>query len=117
MKWPVYAPRDAQSAKSRQVWTPTVARELRRNGSKTQGYRPSYAQQQASARRWRGCLDRDPLLREQVLARLGPPTQVSTALESGGTVISHETIYASSTAGPAKTGDCGQIRRPAFVPE
>ena len=32
----------------------TVARELRRNGSKTQGYRPSYAQQQAAARRWRG---------------------------------------------------------------
>ena len=77
----------------------TVARELRRNGSKTQGYRPSYAQQQASARRWRGSrLDRDPLLREQVLARLGQgwsPQQVSGrfALESGGTVISHETIY------------------------
>ena len=77
----------------------TVARELRRNGSKTQGYRPSYAQQQASARRWRGSrLDRDPLLREQVLTRLGQgwsPQQVSGrfALESGGTVISHETIY------------------------
>ena len=77
----------------------TVARELRRNGSKTQGYRPSYAQQQASARRWRGSrLDRDLLLQEQVLARLGQgwsPQQVSGrfALESGGTVISHETIY------------------------
>ena len=77
----------------------TVARELRRNGSKTQGYRPSYAQQQASARRWRGSrLDRDPLLREQVLARLRQgwsPQQVAGrfALESGRTVISHETIY------------------------
>lgn len=28
----------------------TVARELKRNGSKPQGYQPSYAQQQARAR-------------------------------------------------------------------
>ena len=77
----------------------TVARELRRNGSKTKGYLPSYAQEQARARRWRGSrLDRDPLLRERVLARLRQgwsPQQVAgrLALESGRTVISHETIY------------------------
>ena len=34
--------------------TSTVARELTRNSSKTKGYEPSYAQQQARARDW-GC--------------------------------------------------------------
>ena len=73
--------------------------ELKRNGSKTQGYQPSYAQQQARARRWRGSrLERDPLLRERVLSRLSrgwSPQQVAgrLALEAGGTVISHESIY------------------------
>ena len=87
----------------------TVARELRRNGSKTQGYRPSYAQQQTRARRWQGSrLDRDPLLREQVLARLHQgwsPQQVAGrfALESGRTVISHETIYRFIYAQLART--------------
>ena len=87
----------------------TVARELRRNGSKAQGYRPSYAQQQARARRWQGSrLDRDPLLREQVLARLHQgwsPQQVAGrfALESGRTVISHETIYRFIYAQLART--------------
>ena len=77
----------------------TVARELKRNGSKTQGYQPSYAQQQARARRWQGSrLERNHLLRDQVLHRLGQgwsPQQVAgrLALEAGGTVISHESIY------------------------
>ena len=77
----------------------TVARELKRNGSRTQGYQPSYAQQQARARRWRGSrLQRDPFLREQVLARLQAgwsPQQAAGrfALESGRAVISHESIY------------------------
>ena len=77
----------------------TVARELKRNGSKTQGYRPSYAQQQARARRWRGSrLERHPSLRERVLSRLRQgwsPQQVAGrfALEAGRTVVSHETIY------------------------
>ena len=77
----------------------TVARELKRNGSKTQGYRPSYAQQQARARRWQGSrLERNPLLRDRVLHRLAQgwsPQQVAgrLALESGRTVISHESIY------------------------
>ena len=87
----------------------TVARELRRNGSKTQGYWPSYAQQQARARRWQGSrLDRDHLLREQVLARLHQgwsPQQVAGrfALESERTVISHETIYRFIYAQLART--------------
>ena len=77
----------------------TVARELKRNGSKSQGYQPSYAQQQARARRWQGSrLERNPLLREQVLRRLArgwSPQQVAgrLALEAGRTVISHESIY------------------------
>ena len=89
----------------------TVARELKRNGSKTQGYQPSYAQQQARARRWQGSrLDRDPLLREQVLARLRAgwsPQQVAgrLALESGRTVISRETIYRFVYAQIGRTKD------------
>ena len=51
----------------------TVTRELKRNSSKTKGYAPDYAQQQARARNWRGSkLDRDPALRERVLG-LCPP--------------------------------------------
>ena len=77
----------------------TVARELKRNGSKTQGYKPKYADQQAHARRWRGSrLERDEGLRDKVLSRLKQgwsPEQVSgrLAMESGNTVISHESIY------------------------
>ena len=61
----------------------TVARELKRNGSRTQGYKPVYANERARARRWRGSkLDRDSALREQVIARLQQgwsPEQVSGA--------------------------------------
>ena len=77
----------------------TIARELRRNGSRTQGYLPVYANQQAHARRWRGSkLDRDAALREKVLARLKAgcsPEQVvgRMAKETGKKVISHESIY------------------------
>ena len=77
----------------------TITRELRRNGSKTQGYQPNYAHQQARARRWCGSrLERDHHLREQVLLRLKQgwsPEQVAgrLALEAGRRVISHETIY------------------------
>ena len=59
----------------------TVARELKRNGSRTLGYQPSYANQQAHARRWRGSrLERDGPMRAQVLAGLGAgwsPAQVA----------------------------------------
>ena len=67
----------------------TVARELKRNGSRTLGYQPRYANQQAHARRWRGSrLERDGPLREQVLAGLGAgwsPAQVAgrLALDEG----------------------------------
>ena len=77
----------------------TIARELKRNGSRTQGYRPSYAQQPARAPRWRGArLGRDDALRDLVLSRLKPdwsPEQVAgrLALETGAKVISHESIY------------------------
>ena len=77
----------------------TVARELKRNPSRTQGYHPVYANHQARARRWQGSkLARDPTLREGVLARLQQgwsPQQVAGRLarEHHRTVISHETIY------------------------
>ena len=77
----------------------TISRELKRNGSRTQGYQPGYAHQQAHARRWRGSkLERNDSLGEQVLARLRQnwsPEQVAgrLALEAGRTVVSHETIY------------------------
>ena len=77
----------------------TIARELNRNSSRQQGYRPRYAQEQARARRWGGaCLDRDAALRAQVLARLKhgwSPEQIAGRLrrEAGHTVIAHETIY------------------------
>ena len=65
--------------------TSTVSRELSRNTSRTKGYDPSYAQQQARARRWRGSkLDRDPLLRQWVLGGLcvgWSPQQVAGRLE------------------------------------
>ena len=77
----------------------TIARELKRNGSRTKCYEPSYAQQQARARRWSGCwLERDQGLREAVLSRLAQgwsPEQVAGRLsrEAGRRVISHESIY------------------------
>ena len=77
----------------------TVARELKRNMSQSRGYQPVYADQQARARRWRGCrLERDDALRAKVLSGLKQgwsPDQVSgrLELEAGRTVISHESIY------------------------
>ena len=77
----------------------TISRELKRNGSRTQGYSRVMPDQQAHARRWRGSkLERNDSLGEQVLARLRQnwsPEQVAgrLALEAGRTVVSHETIY------------------------
>ena len=77
----------------------TVAREMKRNGSRTQGYQPVYADQQAHARRWRGSrLERDGPLREKVFSRLGQgwsPEQVAgrLALDEGRQVLSHDSIY------------------------
>jgi transposase, IS30 family len=89
----------------------TIARELKRNGSRSVGYKPSYAQQQAKARRWVGSrLDRDPALRRAVLERLDrgwSPEQVSGRLrrEQGRTVISYESIYRFIDAQITRTKD------------
>ena len=75
----------------------SVARELKRN-SGSRAYSPTYAREQAHARRWRGSkLLRDPQLQKDVLERLSlgaSPELVAgrLALEKGKTV-SHETIY------------------------
>ena len=77
----------------------TVARELKRNSSKQDGYRPRYAEQQSRARRWSGArLERDARLRSEVLAALGrgwSPEEVANrlALVKDRRVISHESIY------------------------
>jgi transposase, IS30 family len=77
----------------------TISRELNRNSGSKLGYQPTYAQQQAAARRWTGSrLDRDAGLRDAVLHRLAKgwsPEQVAGRLahETGQRVISHESIY------------------------
>lgn len=71
----------------------SVSRELKRNSGVQVGYKPSYAQEQARARRWSGSrLDRDSALRAEVLDRLAAgwsPEQI--AGRSG--LIGAETIY------------------------
>jgi transposase, IS30 family len=77
----------------------TISRELKRNKGVQVGYKPTYANQQARARRWTGVrLEREPGLRRAVLERLGQgwsPEQVAGRLnlEQGCKVISYETIY------------------------
>ena len=77
----------------------TVSREIKRNTTKTMGYKPDYAQKLAYARRWTGSkLERQPDLRAAVLDRLvmgWSPQQVASRLaqERGCRVISHESIY------------------------
>ena len=89
----------------------TVARELKRNGSRTGGYKPTYAEQQARARRWRGSrLERDVELRDQVLSLLSQgwsPEQVAgrLKLEAGRVVTSHESIYRFIYGQLARTQD------------
>jgi transposase, IS30 family len=77
----------------------SIARELKRNSGNKVGYRPTYASDRAWARRWKGSkLDRKQDLQQAVIKALGQglsPEQVAgrMALERGGKVISHETIY------------------------
>ena len=77
----------------------TVARELKRNGSKSRGCQPVYADQRARARRWSGSrLERDEALCAKVFSGLKQgwsPEQVCgrLALECGKRVISHKSIY------------------------
>ena len=88
----------------------TIAREIKRNRSAA-SYRPSFAQEQAKARRWSGSrLDREPVLRRAVLQRLGAgwsPEQIAGRLarENGRKVISYESIYRFIYAQIARTKD------------
>src|ERR1700723_4295861 len=62
----------------------TICRELKRNSGAQAGYRPSWAEDQTWARRWRGSrLARQAKLREVVLHRLAQghsPVQVAGRL-------------------------------------
>ena len=84
----------------------TVSRELKRNGSRTRGYLPAYADQQAHARRWIGSrLERDAVLRDRVLSRLQQgwsPEQVvgRLALESGKKVLRPSIVSLRPTRPP-----------------
>jgi transposase, IS30 family len=86
----------------------SVARELERNSGSTD-YKPTYAGEQAHARRWRGSrLLRQPELQELVLKLLKrglSPEAVAgrLAFEKGKQVISHETIYRFIYAQIART--------------
>jgi IS30 family transposase len=88
----------------------SVARELKRNSGRQVGYKPSYAGEQARARRWSGSrLDRDEELRERVLGRLAAgwsPEQVAgrSRIEDGR-CIGAETIYRFIYAQIARTND------------
>jgi transposase, IS30 family len=89
----------------------SISRELKRNGGTAVGYKPSYAGEQAKARRWRGSkLLRQPDLQTLVLERLRwgwSPQQVAGRLarEHGRTIISHESIYRFIAAQIARTKD------------
>lgn len=77
----------------------TIAREVRRNTLPSGRYEATYATQAAQSHRWRGSkLDRDAMLREQVLCGLQAgcsPEQVAGRLRlvTGRPRCSHETIY------------------------
>ncbi len=94
----------------------TVSRELKRNRGAQVGYKPAYAQQQASARRWKGSrLERDDALRTRVLGCLErgwSPEQVAGWLgrQKAATTISHESIYRFIYAQIRRTQD-GAWRR------
>jgi transposase, IS30 family len=94
----------------------TVSRELKRNSGVEVGYKPSYAHQQARARRWSGSrLEREPELRRAVLDRLAQgwsPEQVAGRLarEAGQAMISHESIYRFIYAQIRRTKDYGWRR-------
>jgi IS30 family transposase len=89
----------------------SVSRELKRNGGRQVGYKPSYAGEQAKARRWRGAkLLRNLELQALVLKRLEQgwsPQQVAGRLtrEQGHVVISYESIYRFIAAQIARTKD------------
>jgi transposase, IS30 family len=77
----------------------TISRELKRHIGIKVGYKPSYAHEQAKAKRWRGSrLARQPDLQKHVLDRLAmgwSPAQIAgrLTLEEASRSISHESIY------------------------
>jgi IS30 family transposase len=89
----------------------TIAREVKRNSGRLVGYKPSYAHEQARARRWSGSrLERQAPLRRLVLDRLArgwSPEQVAGRLarQAGRPCISHESIYRFIYAQLARTND------------
>ena len=89
----------------------TISREIERNSSRQQGYRPGYANEQAQARRWTGSrLERDEALRDSVIEKLAlgwSPEQVSGFLRQcpQSIRISHESIYRFIYAQIARTKD------------
>jgi IS30 family transposase len=91
----------------------TVSRELRRNRGRSVGYKPSYASEQAKARRWSGSrLTREPDLRGAVLQGLQQgwsPEQVAGRLkrDAGRSLISYESIYRFIYGEIARTKDYG----------
>jgi IS30 family transposase len=88
-----------------------VCRELKRNSGSQVGYKPSYAHQQAAARRWTGSrLERDDELRTLVLGQLErgwSPEQIAGRLEQqqAAVRISHESIYRFIYAQIRRTND------------
>jgi transposase, IS30 family len=91
--------------------TSTVSRELKRNSGNQVGYKPSWADDQAWCRRWRGSkLERQPALRQYVLEHLAKgqsPEQIAgrLALEKSSFRISHESIYRFIHAQIVRTKD------------
>src|SRR5262245_556698 len=89
----------------------TIARELKRNRGRKVGYKPSFAHEQAKARRWEGSrLEREPDLRRAVLDRLAQgwsPEQVAGRLKRDAShrLVSYETIYRFIYAQIARTKD------------
>ena len=88
----------------------TISRELKRNGGAQVGYKPSYAQQQTRARRWKGSrLEGDESLRAAVIERLasvGRPSRSRQAQARAGTQRScYESIYRFIYAQIARTKD------------
>jgi transposase, IS30 family len=77
----------------------SVSRELKRNRGVQVGYKPTYAQEQAAARRWKGSrLERNAKLRQLVLECLErgwSPEQIAGRLARRKAMnrISHESIY------------------------
>ena len=89
----------------------SISRELKRNRGVQVGYKPTYAQEQAAARRWTGSrLERNAKLRELVLDRLKhgwSPEQIAgwLARNKAATRISHESIYRFIYAQIRRTND------------